>query len=477
MADVLFKKGLLANLPAAKAAGTFYVTTDERALYLDVDDSTRIRIGDFQEFANLEALQDNTNPSTSALYYITDLNVLAKYDGSEYVQINLDTGATSIEVTGEGNVISGASYDPVTRKITLTKSNLDLEGVTARIFQTTYSEDVFDPASYQENAPYHAGDVLIATHQTSQVKTAFGYDANTAAWVAFNGNVYADNVIIKDNIKLAGNYTQVGNITKASNTTTGTFTTTGKSVIAALTEIFSKKLQPEVTAHPAVSITFAQAKEYEVGTNVTPSYSASLSAGSYTYGPATGITATSWSVTDTNSNNAETNTGSFPQFTVGDNTNYTITATAQHNEGAVAYDNLGGVSEPQVKIAAGSKSKTSNAVTGYRNMFFGSSTTVLTADSDTIRGLAKKQKAAATTVAVTIVEGSKHVILAVPKGRTVTKVEDTGAFGTDIFASSFVLTEDVMVEGANGYTAKEYNVYEYKPAAPLGANTYNVTVK
>ena len=55
MANVFFKKGLLANLPGTHAAGTFYVTTDERALYLDVDDSTRIRLGDFQEFATLEA--------------------------------------------------------------------------------------------------------------------------------------------------------------------------------------------------------------------------------------------------------------------------------------------------------------------------------------------------------------------------------------------------------------------------------------
>lgn len=117
---VNFKKGLLANLPAAKAEGTFYVTTDERALYLDVDGSTRVRIGDFQEFATLEALQANTNPSTTALYYVTELNVLAKWNGTAYVQINLDTGATSIEVVGDGNAVTAASYDAATRKLTLT---------------------------------------------------------------------------------------------------------------------------------------------------------------------------------------------------------------------------------------------------------------------------------------------------------------------------------------------------------------------
>ena len=121
MATVAFKKGLLAALPSTYAEGTFYVTTDERAIYLDVDGSTRIRIGDFQEFATLQALQANTNPSTTALYYITELNVLAKWNGTSYVQINLDTGATSIEVVGDGNAVTAASYDPATRKITLTK--------------------------------------------------------------------------------------------------------------------------------------------------------------------------------------------------------------------------------------------------------------------------------------------------------------------------------------------------------------------
>lgn len=121
MANVAFKKGLLASLPSTRTEGTFYVTTDERAIYLDVDGSTRIRIGDFQEFATLQALQANTNPSTTALYYITGSNVLAKWNGTSYVQINLDTGATSIEVVGDGNAVTAASYDPATRKITLTK--------------------------------------------------------------------------------------------------------------------------------------------------------------------------------------------------------------------------------------------------------------------------------------------------------------------------------------------------------------------
>ena len=123
MAQVSFKKGLLANLPAVITEGAFYVTTDERAMYLDIDATTRVRIGDFQEFATLAALQANVNPSTSALYYVTELNCLAKWDGTKYVQINLDTGATSTKVTGTGNAIDGVTYDPATRKLTFTKTS------------------------------------------------------------------------------------------------------------------------------------------------------------------------------------------------------------------------------------------------------------------------------------------------------------------------------------------------------------------
>ena len=87
MANVFFKKGLLANLPASYSAGTFYVTTDERAMYLDIDDSTRIRLGDFIQVAAVANLPTE-GASTSALYYCVAENILAKWNGSDWTQIN-----------------------------------------------------------------------------------------------------------------------------------------------------------------------------------------------------------------------------------------------------------------------------------------------------------------------------------------------------------------------------------------------------
>lgn len=122
MAKIAFKKGLLANLPAAKTEGTFYVTTDERAIYLDVSADSRIRLGDFQEFATAAALQANVNPSTSALYYVSDINCLAKWDGTKYVQINRDTGYDTISVSGDGDIVTNIVEDNVNpRKLNITK--------------------------------------------------------------------------------------------------------------------------------------------------------------------------------------------------------------------------------------------------------------------------------------------------------------------------------------------------------------------
>jgi hypothetical protein len=121
MAMVNFKKGLRTGLPATYSEGTFYVTTDERAIYLDVSNSARIRLGDFQEFATLSDLEANANPSTTALYYVSDINCMAKWTGAEYVQVNRDTGVTSVEVVGEGNAVTAAVYSADNRKLTLTK--------------------------------------------------------------------------------------------------------------------------------------------------------------------------------------------------------------------------------------------------------------------------------------------------------------------------------------------------------------------
>lgn len=116
--NVYFKKGELKNLPLTKSAGTIYVTTDERAMYVDVNDSTRIRLGDFREYATWAEIQalDKTNLSTTALYYATQENVLCKYTGTAWTQINPDTICQLTENKLTGADVTGGVQ--ITSKVT-----------------------------------------------------------------------------------------------------------------------------------------------------------------------------------------------------------------------------------------------------------------------------------------------------------------------------------------------------------------------
>ena len=322
------------------------------------------------------------------------------------------------------------------------------------------------------------GDIVVITttiEGNTYEQSAFMYDG--AQWAAMTGKVDADKVILQDDITMAGNYSQIGNLTKDQNGT-ATFATKGKSVAEALTEIFSKRLQPTITSNPAVTLTFGQAKAYEVGTTVSPTYSASLSAGSYTYGPATGITATSWEISDTAGNTADTASGSFADVVVTDNTNYKITAKANYGAGAVAFDNLGATSSPEIKIAAGSATKTSGAITGYRNTFYGTVTEKAEVTSTIIRGLTKSNKALSngSSFTITIPVGAVRVIFAYPAVlQDVSSVKDVNGLNAEI--KSAFTKSSVTVAGTGADTGITYKVYVTDFAEPVAkANSYTVKI-
>lgn len=106
--NVLFKKGLLANLKNAPIVdGTIYMTTDEGGIYLGHNGSLK-RMGDFITGTYSE-ISKITNASQTALYYATDYNILMRYDGAGWVQINSQkslkqlVGSLDFTVTGSEN--------------------------------------------------------------------------------------------------------------------------------------------------------------------------------------------------------------------------------------------------------------------------------------------------------------------------------------------------------------------------------------
>mgnify|MGYP001083616156 CR=1 FL=1 len=242
------------------------------------------------------------------------------------------------------------------------------------------------------------------------------------------------------------------------------------SFVELMQNAFSEEKQPSVT-QPSISISCPQAKAYEVGTKVTPSYSTSFNKGKYQYGPDTAVTVASYAVSD-GTNSLETASGSFPEITVADAINYKITVTAQHTAGAQPLTNLGNPASVQA-IQAGSKSASSGAITGFRAMFAGSSTSAVELNSANIRGL-EHNVGAPKNYDLNIIEGARQVIIALPEAKTLKAVKDVNAFGTDIVAS--FVKSSIAVEGVDGYTAANYNVYVYAPSTALGANTYNVEI-
>ena len=213
----------------------------------------------------------------------------------------------------------------------------------------------------------------------------------------------------------------------------------------------------------------------EVGTKVTPTWSASLNAGSYTYGPATGIIAKSWTISDTDGNSATTASGSFPEITVGDDTNYRITAKATYDAGAVAVDNLGDASDPVIQIAAGSKSANGSYITGYRAWFMYVGESLDAIDSEFIRGTANKGSSPSTQNCVPIPAGTKRVMVAIPaNGLNLTSVIDVDGMGLDVFGNFVHST--VEVEGVDGYASATYDVWVAENNNGMAATHYNLII-
>ena len=349
----------------------------------------------------------------------------------------------------------------------------------------TAEQNDLDAIAAEVESP-KSGDIAVVIRNideeaTKQSYTGYSYDATLVTgddpktgWKALDGNYNAENVYFGSDLTITAN---IG-VQTIPSSGSKTLETSGKNVKQVLDMIMAQEKNPTIT-QPSVTVTCDQMKSYEVGTNVTPQYTVTLNPGSYQYGPATGVTAQTYTVTDTKDNELSTASGSFPAFVVADGENYSISATVTHTEGAVPKTNLGN-DYAAGKIAAGSKSGSKGTITGYRNSFYGTTTDKSAATtSDIIRGLSgKSNKALANgnSFNISIPVGALRVIFAYPATlRDVTSVADVNGMSAEI-KTGFTQTT-VSVEGANGHTAIAYKVYTMDYAnANDTANTYKVTI-
>lgn len=298
--------------------------------------------------------------------------------------------------------------------------------------------------------------------------TAYVYDES--AWKAMDGNYDAGNVYFGKDIT----YT-VGIGTLAKPSGSATFNAKGKSLEQVLSSLMAKEANPGKT-EPEVSFSSgSNPGTYEVGTKKNLSYSVALSAGGYTYGPPTGITAQSWEVV-CDGVTKTTATGTFENV-VAEATAKKIVATAKYGDGAVPVTNLGNA-YPAGKIVAGSKQANSGEYKGVRYMFWGPMTDAgMALNSANIRALAHKEAVAKKTLgSFGPGEGAKKVVVAVPAGHKITKVLLTSSMNADITSSFVKQSSTVSVEGANNYAGTAYDVYVYQPASIDAGETYSVTI-
>ncbi len=273
---------------------------------------------------------------------------------------------------------------------------------------------------------------------------------------------------------------KIGNIELVNGV--GTLFAKDTTLLQGLKDIFEKEIIPKIT-QPSVSITFSQAKAYEAGTKLTPSYSASFSSGSYEFGTlsgtGTGVTLNSWSIKDTRNNTLTTASGSFSELQVTDGISYKITATANHSKGLIPITSSKN-EYSSGQIQEGSKSATSGAITAFRNTFHGTLTTKSDITSTIVRGLAGKSGKTLSngnSFTVSVPVGALRVVIAYPATlRNLTSIKDVNGLNAEIL-SGFTQLSNVNVYGANDYNAIAYKIYIQDFAnANDKANTYTVVI-
>lgn len=382
-------------------------------------------------------------------------------------EIGIDTTKNEIRI-GDGThtwkdlKIAGADQEAIQALIDKAEDKVSVLLVEGNETDTELLATVANPAQ---------GDMAIverAVATNANSYTAYVYDGKK--WCAMDGNYSAENVYFDSDLT----YTAPIGVMAVPSSGAGTISAAGKNVKEVLASILAKEANPTTTEPAAsVTVTIPGGSTFEIGTKKNVTYNASLSAGSYTYGPDTGVVA--GTVTASFDGQTKTGaTGTFDNVVAAGTKRLSVSIT--HNEGAVPKTNLG---NPYAdgKIAAGTKEATaSQTLVGVRHMFYGPMTTDAELNSENIRKLTHSQAKTGTIGTFGAGAGAVKVVVAVPTNMNVTKVLMPSAMNADATANFVKQAGSIQVEGAEGFTAAAYNVWVYKPASIDSSEKYAVTI-
>ena len=454
---VKFQRGSQEAYDALKAAGTL----DNNTLYFIYNEANNT-VGALYMGSRIISGGDITIAS-AALDDLADVIVKG-------------AGTNSFLVKGDNDNWVAKSLEDV---VALIKNNLGDLASTAQVFQITLeSNETHNDAINRaiEGLLIQAGDVVIIKELIVNGKyqhTAYIFDNNN--WIPMDGNYSAANVFTPEDIQVT---TAVGEL--AANTVVDAGTNFAELLVKILSQSKDPiKTDPSITAFSVTNS--GSGKDFEAGTSVTPKWTATFNAGSYTYKSTvsnetitpvsgTGVTVNSYSVTKDGVEIGTVKDGSASAFVLGDNTvNFKI--VANYGDGNYALTNLNKLPETEVRIAAGSAEKTAT-ITTYRKMFAGG-TTASDIDSALIRGLGSNAKSSTSGMEFKANVGDTKVVFAYPSNLT-TKTPKFEYF-TMAWESVGGFTKLGTVEvadargGENGL--QDYTVYTYTPAAHYAGET------
>lgn len=389
-------------------------------------------------------------------------NVMGAKDAKINIQIDpnsekfLSVGASGLKLSGIQNALNA-----VKNQVKQANSYADLGGGT------------------------NIGDIGIVTTPIATGKTSYtAYVWNGTAWQAMDGNYNADNIYFDEDIMITK---EIGYITLTNGN--GTIPSKGKNLVEVFDTMFTKELNPSKT-EPSVNISLNKAGSYEVGTTVTGiSCTVSFNDGTYSYGPEpTGAKVNSWEIKDSNNKTYSYSASaiSIPNVLVTDGINYTITAKASHSIGDIPKTNKGNnCTDTTKRIAAGTKSKTSAAITGYRYAFAGG-TNASALSSSIIRGMSAKKSSKddmntkGKALEFSAAKGTTKVFFAYPTSWTGTPYFEM--FGLAWAENvNFVKKENIQVAdargGSNGLSSYKLYMWELNPGLEAENTNFRVWFK
>ena len=324
--------------------------------------------------------------------------------------------------------------------------------------------------------------------------TSFVFNGKT--WMAMDGNYSAENVYFPSDMTITapvGIYTQElidqnnGSVIHA---------TEGKNLLEGFTSLFAEVKNPVIT-QPSVSMSAsATPMSAEIGSKITKlSWNGSFSGGSYEYGSktdntrhtdtSTGVAITGWAIS--NDINNQVSTLEDGSFALTPEDHITIDSTSKKTYATISWsatysdsprtpvNNIGG--EVDGKITGTTKSGTvSVSATGYRSSFYylGDDCTS-TIDSAFVRAAINRNASTKNfnvntyakdgkTKCLTIPSGTKRIMLAVHGAASLAEVKDNFTAKT------------VAVEGANGFEADNYTIFDCVNTNGIAATNYTIAI-